>query len=96
MQSKVIKNLIVSMYYATNNKNITHYVIKHNNKLKHIKKLNNSLQSTYKVLYKRYNCTQQQLNLIQFVYSVNNKLKYTTKYYNLAQRKAIANAYSKI
>lgn len=91
MQNKKLHNLIASIYYSVNNSNIKHYIIKHNNKCKHIKHNVNSLSNIYANLYKHYNCSKQQLNLLQFVYSYNN-LKLTTKYYNIAQRNAINKA----
>lgn len=90
MQNKTLNNLISSIYYSTNS-NIKHYYIKHNNITKHIKHNVNSLRNTYNILFKHYNCTSKQLNLLQFVYSYNN-LKLTTKHYNIAQRNAIKHA----
>ena len=99
MQTKFFINLIAqNLFTSYNNNKIKHYFIikKQSKQVKHIKKHTCSLTSIYKKLYKNYNCTNKQLNLIQFVYSTNNNLKYITKYYNLAQRKAIINAYNLI
>ena len=87
MQQKTINNLILNIFTACNNKQVKHYYIikQASKKVKHIKKLSNSLTSTYKQLYKNYNCTLQQLNFIQFAYSTNNVK------YNLSFKYAVSN-----
>lgn len=77
MQTNSIKNLITTLFYATNN-NTTCYV-KHKNKIKVIK-YNYNLTHTYKTLYKHYKCSLKTLNTIQFLYA-NNNLQQTVKYY---------------
>lgn len=78
MQTNKLKNLIISLYYATNN-NIKHYyIVKSNKSIKHIKINTQTLTSIYKQLYKNYKCNLKTLNTIQYLYSNVN----LTKYYN--------------
>ena len=81
MQQKTINNLILNLFTTSNNNKVKHYFIikKHSKQTKHIKVIKNSLTSTYKNLYKCYNCTLQQLNFIQFAYSTNN-VKYNLSF----------------
>lgn len=96
MQQKTINNLILNIFTACNNKQVKHYFIikKASKQVKHIK-LINSLSNIYSNLYKHYNCSNKQLQLIQFVYNTNC-YKQTVYAYNVAQRNAIKKAFTSI
>jgi len=85
MQTNKLNNLIKQLYYGYSNSNVQHYYVKHNNKLKHVKKLVNSLAQATKHLYKNYKCSLKTLNFIQFAYNTQNVK------YNLSFKYAVCN-----